>query len=690
MRQKAQKAARSGPLRALELAEAAVLADLAVALCLAGWFLPFGGVLIAAAVTPLAALAARHRARAMFAGTAIALALSVLVAGTSMATTIVGCSVLGYVIGTAHRHRWGPVRTVLLAILVAWPPAAIIADLLLAILSKLRQLTLDNALNTWQGLARALRRVGLTPIVHIGNTVMTWGVKHWPITVPLVLLGAVACAAVVANAIARPALARIERALPVASLTDRPAAVVDAPVDPLPVEAVGVHFRYPSATTDALRGVSLRVDAGEFVAVVGPNGSGKSTLARLLAGLAQPTSGLIRRPGAVGVGQVGGTAVIFQRPETQVLGVRVRDDVVWGLHADHGLDPESLLKRVGLGGMGDRETSTLSGGELQRLAVAAALARRPRLLISDEATAMVDLEGRQQLVDLLARLCTEDGIAVLHVTHREEEAAVADRIIALEHGRVVDHVSHPPARLATTSRRLCGSPLVRLDGVSHVYSPATPWAQTALRDIDLTIRSGESLLVLGHNGSGKSTLAWIIAGLTVPTEGQATLSGVPIRQAAGQVSLSFQHPRLQLLRPTVGSDIVSASGRAESDVGAALEAVGLDPGLADRRVDELSGGQLRRVALAGLLAGRPKVLVLDEPFAGLDRAARQSLIAMLSRLRDQRGLTLVMVSHDVEGADELVDRAVALQRGRIMADVGRDEVDHLGELFTASAAGGLV
>jgi energy-coupling factor transport system ATP-binding protein len=231
-------------------------------------------------------------------------------------------------------------------------------------------------------------------------------------------------------------------------------------------------------------------------------------------------------------------------------------------------------------------------------------------------------------------------------------------------------------------------PLVRLAGVSHVYSPDTPWAQTALQDVDLTIGRGESLLVLGHNGSGKSTLAWIIAGLTVPSHGQATLDGIPIREAAGQVSLSFQHPRLQLLRATVGTDIVSASGRPDSEVGAALEAVGLDPGLADRRVDQLSGGQLRRVALAGLLAGRPKVLVLDEPFAGLDIAARRSLIAVLCRLRDERGLTLVLVSHDVEGADELVDRAVVLQQGRIVADVGRDEVDSLAELFSPHTAGG--
>lgn len=695
MRRTAPESSPRGPLRALELAEAAVLADLAVALCLAGWFLPFGSVLIAAAVTPLATLAARHRLRAMIVGTLIALALSVLVAGTSMATTIVGCSMLGWVIGLAHRRRWGPGRTVFIAVLVAWPPAAIVADGALAILSQLRRLTLDNAVNTWHGVAHVLRRLGLVSVVHLGNTVVNWGVKHWPLTVPLGLLGGVICAAIVANAIARPALVRIERALPAPGpFEDRAGPVgassgaMPAPPAPVPVEAVEVSFRYPGATADALRGVSLRIDAGEFVAVVGPNGSGKSTLARLLAGMAQPTAGAIERHGAPGLGQIGGTAVIFQRPETQVLGVRVRDDVLWGLQAGHGLDPESLLERVGLGGMTDRETSTLSGGELQRLAVAAALARRPRLLISDESTAMVDLEGRRQLVGLLARLSAEDGIAVLHVTHRDEEAAVAHRVIALDHGRVVDHVPHPPAAIGPSIRREPGSPLLRLEGISHTYSPGTPWAQPALHEIDLTIGRGQSLLVLGHNGSGKSTLAWIIAGLIVPSEGQATLDGMPISDAAGQVSLSFQHPRLQLLRATVGSDIVSASGRPESEVDVALQAVGLDPGLADRPVDQLSGGQLRRVALAGLLAGRPKVLVLDEPFAGLDTAARRSLIAMLSRLRDQRGLTLVLVSHDVEGADELVDRAVVLQRGRVVADVGRHEVEHLDELFTATAAGG--
>ncbi len=129
------------------------------------------------------------------------------------------------------------------------------------------------------------------------------------------------------------------------------------------------------------------------------------------------------RPGSAGLGQAGGTAMVMQHPETQILGVRVADDVVWGLHDAADVDVAGLLEAVGLAGMEDRETSTLSGGELQRLAVAAALARRPRLLISDESTAMVDAEGRHALTSLLAELPASRGMSVVHITHRREEIA---------------------------------------------------------------------------------------------------------------------------------------------------------------------------------------------------------------------------------------------------------------------------
>src|SRR5581483_6848793 len=177
----------------------------------------------------------------------------------------------------------------------------------------------------------------------------------------------------------------------------------------------------PGEARAALDRVSLTVETGRFVAVTGPNRAGKSSLSRVLAGAALE-SGTIERPGAVALGRPHGTAMLFQRPESQVLGVRVRDDVVWGLRYDDAtaVDVDALLAQVGLAGLADRETSTLSGGELQRLALASALARAPALLVSDESTAMVDTAGRRRLLDLLRGL-TSRGTTVVHVTHRYGE-----------------------------------------------------------------------------------------------------------------------------------------------------------------------------------------------------------------------------------------------------------------------------
>ncbi|HWW45562.1 MAG TPA: ATP-binding cassette domain-containing protein, partial [Acidimicrobiia bacterium] len=327
-----------------------------------------------------------------------------------------------------------------------------------------------------------------------------------------------------------------------------------------------------------------------------------------------------------------------------------------------------LLARVGLEGFAERETATLSGGELQRLALAAALARRPALLLSDETTAMIDRGGRQQVVDLLASVAA-DGTAVVHVTHRAEEAARADRRFALEAGTLVETAAPaapPPPRLDAHPVPTERPVLVELSGVGHTYGTGTPWQHRALAGIDLRLQRGDGLLIVGRNGSGKSTLAWILAGLLEPSEGTACLRGRALHTTPGAVALSFQHARLQLLRATVRDDVQAASGVDGAAADVALVQVGLDPAVfGDRRVDELSGGQQRRVALAGLLAAEPEVLVLDEPFAGLDTAGRQGLAALLADLRTARSLTLVIVSHDTEGLDGVVDRTLELDRGMI-------------------------
>ncbi len=384
-----------------------------------------------------------------------------------------------------------------------------------------------------------------------------------------------------------------------------------------------------------------------------------------------------------------------------MLGVRVRDDVVWGLAPGEAPDVGELLGLVGLGGFEERETSGLSGGELQRLAIAAALARSPSLLISDEATAMIDHVGRHDVVNLLQRL-KSSGLAVVHVTHRLEETEGADERLLLAPSRrgggrqwsVAPADSGPrgngggPVTSPKPIRRYHilpqpdpktaevevprlrtwpGPPLVTLAGVGYVYAARTPWAHRALKGVDLEIRRGEGLVVTGSNGSGKSTLAWLLAGLTSPTEGSCMLEGAPIVGQPSRVGISFQHARLQLLRSTVLADVML--GTTAERARRALLTVGLDPDeMGPRRVDDLSGGEQRRVALAGLLARDPDLVVLDEPYAGLDDEARLALADTLRTQRELSGVAVVVVTHDLDNAELLGGRLIHLESGRIASE----------------------
>ncbi|HEV3449668.1 MAG TPA: DUF2232 domain-containing protein [Acidimicrobiia bacterium] len=663
---------RGGRLRADELAEAVVLADLSLVLCLLGHVLPLATILVAAAVVPMATVAVRHRLRAVIAGAAAASAIGFLIAGAGLVPSIVGCAAVGAVVGASARRSWGLARTVEVGVVVLWPPAAALATGALFVLADLRRLALVQVTNSWRGTSQTLRDLGVVGLARAGDEVVRWATRDWWASVSVALLGATAGSVALAWLIAHPTLRRVRAAVgePSGDAPPDPAEAGGRP-DPVPVELRDVEYRY-GARAPAVHGVSLTAPTGAFLALVGPNGAGKSTLARILVGR-PPTGGAVARPGPVGLGRRHGSAIVFQRPEAQVLGVRVRDDVVWGVPVDAAVDVEGILDRVGLGDLADRDTSTLSGGELQRLAIGAALARGPRLLVSDESTAMVDPEGRETLVELLRDLTTADGVTVVHVTHRRAECRAADQVLALDAGRLVVGPEPPaaPSRARVTdgaARRhpTTAEPVLSLRGVGHEYARGTPWVVRALRDVDLELGAGEGLLVLGRNGSGKSTLAWILAGLIEPTDGAARLGGRPLQACTGQVALALQHARLQLLRSTVGADVSAASGADPATVAAALEAVGLDPAaFATRRVDELSGGETRRVALAGMLARHPRVLVLDEPFAGLDDAGRESLGALLVRLRAS-GVTVVVVSHDPDLPDDLVERVLELEHGRVV------------------------
>lgn len=658
----------TGPLRPVELATAAVMGGVSLVLAIIGTIVPIAAILQLLAAVPLGVVAQRHRPRALVAAAIAAGTVGFLIAGTAPLSVLFLAALVGGIVGDVKRRGRG-IGTAIAAFVLAAPALAALSVGFLAVFSSLRELVLVTIRNSVHGVGVLFGSAVSAEV----DTVAGVLVDNWWWTVSAsVVIGMVPTAAVAWWALGAT-LDRLER-LPVVDRLD--AASPAGPPSPVPVALEQAGLRYPGARRDALSGVDLVLARPELVAVVGHNGSGKSTVVRLLAGT-PPTSGRVRRDGPAALGLPGGTALIAQRPESQVLGARVCDDVVWGLPQGTEVDVDGLLAQVGLAGLGSRSTTALSGGQLQRLAIAAALARRPVLLLSDESTAMVDPQGRAELMDLMAGLPARTGTTVVHVTHRSADAAVADRVIAVHDGRVVElertgaPVPAEPDQLDLPGRPPpSGPPLLTLRGVGHVYDAGTPWAHRALAGVDLCVARGEALLLVGGNGSGKSTLAWVLGGLLRPTEGEALLDGRPVSEQVGAVAVAFQQARLQVQRPTVGEDVAAAdrlSGAGHPQVAAALRTVGLDPTLTTAGVDTLSGGQLRRVALAGLLVTRPDVLVLDEPLAGLDGPSRQVMGEVLTGLRND-GITLVVVTHDISELAPLCHRVVRVEQGRLHAE----------------------
>jgi energy-coupling factor transport system ATP-binding protein len=660
------------------------LADLALGLVVLGWLLPLGSALFAAACVPLVVLSVRQRGRVLVVGVTAAGALGFLVGGTGVVTNLLLCALISAMVGAGIRRRWGPLRAALAAVTVLWPPIAAVTVGLLVVFANLRRLSLNQLRNLWNALHHLLVRIGLPSVARTGDRAVRFGLTHWWLLVPAFELVGLAVASLATYGLARRVVGRLAEApprVPLGAASGLPSEE-DREPGPVPVSLRGVGFRYPGATADALRDVTADIEAHRFVALTGPNGAGKSTLVRVLAG-ATPTAGTVVRPGSVALGRAGGTALVFQRPESQVLGVRVRDDVVWGLPTNSApVDVEALLDAVGLGGLGDRDTITLSGGQLQRLAIAAALARHPALLISDESTAMLDPAGRERLLALLRRLPDSYGPTVVHATHRADEIRAADAVVTLGASPATGSTAPRAASFPSVPRHFRrADPLITLTGVGYVYSAGTPWAHRALRGVDLSVGAADAALVVGGNGSGKTTLAWVLAGLLTPTEGEALLEGQPIVEQVGRVGLGFQHARLQLLRRTVGGELDGAS-RGLASAADALELVGLPASLASKAIDDLSGGQQRRVALARLLVSDSPVLVLDEPMAGLDDDARAELVAVLARLRAARPVGLVIVSHDLVELAPVVDRVVALRNGEVVFD---EPADSAGSVDAVSA-----
>ncbi|KFI57397.1 energy-coupling factor transporter ATPase [Bifidobacterium choerinum] len=471
------------------------------------------------------------------------------------------------------------------------------------------------------------------------------------------------------------------------------------------VDMRGVRLSYDGGATWTLDGVDLQVREGERVALVGPNGSGKSTLSLLAAGLAAPDFGTVELAGELvfdGAGAHAGAyrrarrdiGIVFQNPEDQIVTTVVCEDVAFGpenLATPRGQIGERVhdaLATVGMTTFAEANPADLSGGQQQRVAIAGMLAMRSRLLVLDEPTAMLDPEAR---ADVLAALddIQKRGTAIIIVTHDAAELAHATHVLRLEHGRLLpaddgsdplpdapsatghalpDPLPDAPSAPAGDVPPVTSTPAIVFDHVTFRYPGATT---AVLDDFSLRVASGSTLAVVGRNGSGKTTFAKLLCALLKPDAGSIRVADVELvhasrrERAALRRRLGFimQHPERQLFAKTVAQDVAYGpqnQGLSDEDVrlrvDEALRLVGAAH-LAERDPFTLSGGQQRLVAIAGVLACRPKVLVMDEPTASLDDAACARIRGIIRDLR-MRGVTIVMITHDLTMAHTLADAVV--------------------------------
>ena len=405
--------------------------------------------------------------------------------------------------------------------------------------------------------------------------------------------------------------------------------------------------------------VSLTIDDGEHVVLLGPSGSGKSTLLRALAGLVPHFHGgtFAGRVAVAGLDTrttrpaelAGVVASVFQDPEDQIVMSRVANEVAFGLE-NTGVAPaeiwsrvEEALALVGAEELVERSTAELSGGELQRIALASALALRPRLLLLDEPTSQLDPAGAEEFFDLVERL---DCAVLVSEQRPARPLAHVERVLFMDAGRIVLDAPRAEALAWLAEHRPLYLPhepdvVCRVRGVRFAYGD-----RLVLDDAALEVRRGEIVALIGPNGAGKTTLAQIAAGLRQPDAGEVV------------------HARAAYLAQDPGRHVVTERVLDEVRLGAdeararrALEQLGLGAKL-DRHPRDLSSGERERLALAALLATEPELLVLDEPTRGVDPERKEELARLLRAEAPTRG-TLV-VTHDLPWAVEVADRVVEL------------------------------
>ncbi|AXX29844.1 ABC transporter ATP-binding protein [Actinosynnema pretiosum subsp. pretiosum] len=523
----------------------------------------------------------------------------------------------------------------------------------------------------------------------------------------------------------------------------------------LELDAVGVEFTGGGATTVAARDVTLSLAAGEVLAVVGESGSGKTVTAMSLLRLLPSTAVLSGRAlldgedlfgmgadalRAVRGGRIG---VVFQEPMTALnpvftIGHQLAEAVLAHREVSGRQARARALELLELVGLPDAEAKLrrypheLSGGQLQRVVIAMAVANEPALLIADEPTTALDVTVQAEVVELLRDLRDRLGTAILLITHdMGVVASLADRVAVMKDGRVVEQggveavfgaPEHEYTRslldavlsLSTTpstgavAEVVSGSESAEVEGAVEVLAPGADaalvvdgltvvygggWRGAGTRAVDgvsLHVGRGEVLGLVGESGSGKTTLASVVAGLRAPTSGSVLVGGLDVarlrgarrKAARGRVGVVFQDPTSSLnprapVWRAVAEPLVLHRGLRGVGLGRRvdelLELAELSPSLRERYPHELSGGQRQRVGIARALALSPDLLIADEPTSALDVSVQARVLRLFGELRAELGFACLFISHDLAVVEQLADRVAVMRGGRLLelGPVGR-------------------
>ncbi|MDE3096195.1 MAG: ATP-binding cassette domain-containing protein [Chloroflexota bacterium] len=490
------------------------------------------------------------------------------------------------------------------------------------------------------------------------------------------------------------------------------------------VRAEHLGFAYGGGSRAVFEDLTFQIDEGELFALIGPSGGGKSTLLRCMNGLVPhfhggSFSGSIQVAGIDtrtrqprDLAHVAG--LVMQEPEAQVVARTVEDEIVFGMEnlgASRTLIRkrlEEVLDALNIAALRVRELRSLSGGELQRVAIAAVLTMQPRVLLLDEPTAQLDPQAAEDVLNAAVNLCSDAGLTVVIAEHRLERLAqYAGRVMlvpgdgSVRIGAARDILRNrneaPP--VMRIGRRLAWSPVPLSVGEARRFagarqSPAAPapargaagermietraleaflGQHHALRGVSVALHAGEVVAVMGRNGAGKTTLLRALAGLLRPRSGEV-IRHPGLRGGYTDLAFVAQDPSSLLYRESVRdeiADVLKGTHRG-GDVDAVLAEWRLGPLAATHPVD-LSVGQRQRTAIAAMLAGDPRVTLLDEPTRGMDHDTRELLVRNLRARRD-RGAALALATHDVELAASVADRVVLLAEGEVVADGPAAEV----------------